>query len=366
VILKEVSVYQYRNLERAEFNPSSQITLLYGLNGQGKTNLLESIYLLGNARTFRTSKLCDLIKHGQTAAHVKGKIESCGIVSEISLQLEPAARRLSIDGKGIQRSAELHGKLAVVVFSPDDTAMIKLGPDTRRRYLDRTLYSGNQGFLKDYHDFYRTLKQRNQLLKKGLQPELPEWNEQFATTAVRIMAHRKLFCKQLNERIKVHYSNISGDREQVEISYKPDLEPDCPQHDKIMQIIKENQETDLRYGSTGRGPHRDDLSFLINGRPLKSFGSQGQQRSFVLALKMAELDSLQDMFGEPPVLLLDDMASELDQKRISNLMEFLKKREIQVIITTTDKAALDPVFLETSAIYRVENGTLTYEGNITR
>jgi DNA replication and repair protein RecF len=180
------------------------------------------------------------------------------------------------------------------------------------------------------------------------------------------MVHRKQFCAQLNDRIREHYSNIAGDKEQVEIRYRPDLELDHPEHSQVMQIIKENQETDLRYGSTGRGPHRDDLSFLINGRPLKSFGSQGQQRSFVLALKMAELDSLQDMFGEPPVLLLDDMASELDQKRISNLIEFLNKRGIQVIITTTDKAALAPAFLETSTVYRVESGTLTYEGNITR
>ena len=145
--------------------PSNRFNLLYGFNGQGKTNFLEAIYLLGNPRSFRNSKLQDFIRHGHTEAMVCGEVESCGIVSQIRLSLETAGRRVEIDQKGIKRASDLHGKLNAVVFSPDDTGMVKLGPEARRRYLDRAVYTGDIGYLQCWHDYHRILKQRNHLLK---------------------------------------------------------------------------------------------------------------------------------------------------------------------------------------------------------
>ena len=361
MLLQRLRLEQYRNIASAQFEPSRSLTILHGLNGQGKTNLLESIAMLGSGRAFRTSKVQDLIQHGSSASIVSGQVTAAGIQSKVILQLQGSTRRISIDAKPVQRAAELHGKLATVIFSPDDTAMVKLGPETRRRFLDRSLYSSNAGFLQDYHNYYRTLKQRNALLKSGRVDELGLWTEQLAQAGVRLMQHRQQYVNTLQDLLLHQYARISNQAEQVAVQYKPDVATDSP--DELLQVLMDQQEQDLRYRTTGRGPHRDDLLFLINGRPLKGFGSQGQQRSFVLALKLAEMDHLQQTFGEEPVLLLDDIASELDRERINNLLNYLRQREVQVLITTTDVTPFRAVLQQDSRLYRMEAGNLTYEGN---
>lgn len=359
--LKQLRLEQYRNIASALFEPGRNLSVLYGLNGQGKTNLLESISLLGTGRAFRTSRIQDLLQHGAERSIVSGQVQAAGIESRVLLQLQGNTRRISIDGKTVQRAAELHGKLATVIFSPDDTAMVKLGPETRRRFLDRSLYSSNAGFLLDYHSYYRTLKQRNALIKSGRLDELPLWTEQLAQAGIRLMHHRQQHLSRLQELLQRQYARISGRAEEVAVHYRPDVVTDTA--DRLLQVLLEQQELDLRYHTTTHGPHRDDLLFLINGRPLKEFGSQGQQRSFVLALKLAELDNLQQTFGEEPVLLLDDIASELDRERITNLLEYLRRREVQVLITTTDVTPFRAVLQQDSRLFRVEGGTLMYEGN---
>ena len=363
--LKQVWLDQYRNIQTTGIQPARHLTVLYGYNGQGKTNFLESVYLLGNARPFRSAKIPDLIFHGCKTAAVRGVVLTAGVESDISLQLEHASRRVMVDGKTIQRAADLHGKLAVVIFSPDDTAMVKLGPETRRRYLDRSLYASNAGFLQDYHNYYRILKQRNALLKTKQQEGLDLWTEQLATAGIKLMEHRQQYSERLNQLLQEKYQQIAGEREKVSVVYQPDVA--CSAEDNhreaLLNILHNQREQDLKYKSTGRGPHRDDLSFLIGGRPLKGFGSQGQQRSFVLALKMAELEHLQETFGEPPVLLLDDIASELDRERMMNLLNYVRQQEVQVLITTTDVTPFLPVLQQDSKLFRVEEGRLTYEGN---
>lgn len=323
------------------------------------------MYLLGNARSFRSAKVPDLIYHGCKAAAVRGLVQTAGVESNISLQLEHTTRRVTVDGKAIQRAADLHGKLVVVIFSPDDTAMVKLGPETRRRYLDRSLYASDAGFLQDYHNYYRILKQRNALLKTNQQEGLDLWTEQLAEAGSRLMDHRQRYTDRLNHLFQQKYQQIAGEQEKVTLVYQPDVP--CTAEDnrvETLQTVLNNQrEQDLRYKTTSRGPHRDDLAFLIGGRPLKGFGSQGQQRSFVLALKMAELDHLQETFGEMPVLLLDDIASELDRERMKNLLSYVRQREVQVLITTTDVTPFLPVLQQDSKLFRVEEGRLTYEGN---
>jgi DNA replication and repair protein RecF len=365
VFVKQVWLEQYRNIQTACIQPARHLTVLYGCNGQGKTNFLESVYLLGNARPFRSAKVPDLICHGSRTAAVRGSVVSAGVESDIFLRLEQNTRRITVDGKAIQRAADLHGKLAVVIFSPDDTAMVKLGPETRRRYLDRSLYASDAGFLQDYHSYYRILKQRNALLKTNQQEGLDLWTEQLAEAGSRLMDHRQRYAERLNHLLQQKYQQIAGEQEKVTLVYQPDVP--CTAEDnraEALQIVLNNQrEQDLRYKTTGRGPHRDDLTFLIGGRPLKGFGSQGQQRSFVLALKMAELDHLQETFGEMPVLLLDDIASELDRERMKNLLSYVRQREVQVLITTTDVTPFLPVLQQDSKLFLVEEGRLTYEGN---
>lgn len=364
MFLKELWLEQYRNIDKAYLEPGRNLTIFYGLNGQGKTNLLESIYLLGNARPFRSAKLPELILSGSNYSLIRGKIQSAQIESEITFQLEQTTRRVCIDGKTAHRAGDLHGKLAVVVFSPDDTAMVKLGPETRRRYLDRSLYVSNAGFLQDYHRYYRTLKHRNALLKSNNYEGLELWTEQLATAGVRLMEHRQEYTYKLNLLLQKYYRQIAGESEQVTIVYHADVPFRVGQErETLLKVLQLQQEHDLRYKTTGRGPHRDDLTFLIKERPLKSFGSQGQQRSFVLALKLAELNHLQNTFGEMPMLLLDDIASELDRQRMKNLLLFLRQQQVQVLITTTDITPFLPVLEQDSRIFRVEAGRLTYEGN---
>lgn len=361
--LQQLRVELYRNIASVRLEPSRTLTILYGNNGQGKTNLLEAIGMLGSGRAFRTSKIHDLIQHNAQSSIVAGQIQAAGMESRLILHLQGTTRRFSIDGKAVQRAAELHGKLATVLFSPDDTAMVKLGPETRRRFLDRSLYSSNTSFLHDYHTYYRTLKQRNALLKNNRQQELILWTEQLARAGARLMEHRAQYVLKLELLLQKQYARISNQAETVAVQYCPDVVTGADPAAELLQALHNQYEYDLRYKTTGCGPHRDDLQFLINGRPLKGFGSQGQQRSFVLALKLAELDHLQQTFGEEPILLLDDIASELDRERITNLLDYLRQREVQVLITTTDVTPFQAVLQQDSRLFRVDGGTLTYEGN---
>lgn len=350
----------------ARIKLGERFNLLYGLNGQGKTNLLEAIYLLGSPRSFRSARLPELIRHGERSAQIQGEVESGGVESRIRLTLEPAGRRVEIDGKGIQRASDLHGRLNAVVFSPDDTGMVRQGPEARRRYLDRAVYMGDIGYLHCWHGYHRILKQRNHLLKSADRSGLDTWTEQLAEAGAEVIERRQCYVALLDGILKRHYATISGDGETAGISYSPEGVQATAREAiraELLELFARHSRSDERYGATTAGPHRDDLTLCLDGRPLKAFGSQGQQKSFVLALKMAEMDNLQAIFGEPPLLLLDDMSSELDARRNRNLMDFLFNRDIQVFITTTERS---PALLGAAAqcaVFRVEDGNLTFEGN---
>jgi DNA replication and repair protein RecF len=364
--LKQLLVSSFRNIDMIRIKPGKHFNLLYGLNGQGKTNLLEAIYLLGNSRSFRNSRLPEFIRHGQTQTQVCGEVESGGTVSQIRLLLETGGRRVEIDQKGIKRASDLHGKLNTVVFSPDDTSMVKSGPEARRRYLDRVVYTGDIGYLHCWHDYHRILKQRNHLLKSSDKSGLDVWTEKLAEAGSEVIERRQHYVALLDTQLQRHYDTISGGGEKAGIIYQPEgiraIERDSIR-EELLQLFYRHGKSDERYGTTTAGPHRDDLIFCLDDRQLKSFGSQGQQKSFILALKMAEMENLQTIFGEPPLLLLDDMSSELDECRNNNLMNFLKTRDIQVFITTTQPSSALLATVAHCSVFRVENGNLTSEGN---
>jgi DNA replication and repair protein RecF len=365
--LKHLQVFNFRNMEIIRVEPGARFNLLYGCNGQGKTNLLEAIYLLGNPRSFRNSKLPEFIRHGQSQAMVSGNVESAGVASQIRLTLETGGRRVEIDNKGIKRASDLHGRLNSVVFSPDDTGMVKSGPEARRRYLDRAVYTGDIGYLHCWHDYHRVLKQRNHLLKSQDRSGLDVWTEKLAVAGAEVIERRQQYVALLDVQLQKNYATISGGSETAGIDYQPEGVKETERSaicESLLQLFARHSRSDERYGTTTAGPHRDDLSFTLNERNLKSFGSQGQQKSFVLALKMAEMENLQEIFGEPPLLLLDDMSSELDAQRNGNLMDYLTSRDIQVFITTTEPSAVIGSAALCS-VFRVENGNLTFEGNET-
>lgn len=364
--LCSLAVADFRNICSVHVEPGKSFNLLYGLNGHGKTNLLEAIYLLGSPRSFRTSRLSELVRHGEEHSQIFGTIESGGFESSLRLVIEAAGRKVEIDGKAVHKASELHGKLNAVVFSPYDTGMVRTGPESRRRYLDRAVYMGDVGYLHCWHSYQRILKQRNHLLKSSDRTGLDIWTEKLAETGAEVIERRLRFIAVLNEKLRKYYATIAGSEETSCISYQPEgVQSTCREQirEELLELFKRHQRSDERLGTSTSGPHRDDLIFLLDERPLKAFGSQGQQKSFVLALKMAEMDNLHDTFGEAPLLLLDDMSSELDARRNHNLMEFLTSRKIQVFITTTERS---PALLEAApncAVFHVEDGNLTFEGS---
>ena len=363
--LRSVAVADFRNVRSVHIEPGERFNLLHGLNGQGKTNLLEAIYLLGSPRSFRTSRLTELVRHGERQAQIQGTVESGGIENKLWLIIETAGRKMEIDGKAVHKASELHGKLNSVVFSPDDTGMVKMGPESRRRYLDRAVYMGDIGYLHSWHSYQRILKQRNNLLKSADRTGLDIWTEKLAETGAEVIERRLRFVAVLDGKLQKYYATIAGNCETSRLSYLPDGVQSTERElirEELLELFKRQQRADERYGTTTAGPHRDDLTFVLDNRPLKAFGSQGQQKSFVLALKMAEMDNLHETFGEAPLLLLDDMSSELDARRNHNLMEFLTTREIQVFITTTERSPALLAAAPHCAVFRVEDGNLTFEG----
>lgn len=363
--LLRLTVTNFRNISSLQIEPGKRFNLFYGLNGQGKTNLLEALFLLGNSRSFRNSRIPELIKHGEQTSHLNGTVTSSGIRSTINIALESAGRRVNVDGKCIQRASELHGRLNAVIFSSDDTVMVKMGPEARRRYLDRAVYTGDIAYLHCWHDYQRILRQRNHLLKSPDKSGLDVWTDKLAEAGAEVIERRLRFVGILDNKLRRYYAAISDGRETSGISYHPDGVQSTERElirRELLELFRRHERSDERYGTTTAGPHRDDLTLLLDGRPLKSYGSQGQQKSFVLALKMAEMDNLHDIFGESPLLLLDDMSSELDARRNRNLMEFLIARDIQVFVTTTERS---PALLDGAsqcAVFHVEDGNLTFEG----
>jgi DNA replication and repair protein RecF len=256
--------------------------------------------------------------------------------------------------------------LNAVVFSPDDTGMVRLGPDYRRRYLDRAVYMGDIGYLHCWHGYHRILKQRNYLLKSADRSGLETWTEKLAEAGAEVIERRRSFTARLDQALQRHYAIISGSGETAGITYQPEGIQATGREairGQLLELFERHARNDERYATTTAGPHRDDLKLFLNERPLRAFGSQGQQKSFVLALKMAEMDNLQGIFNEPPVLLLDDMSSELDSERNRNLMEFLISRDIQVFITTTERSSALIGATAHCAVFRMEGGNLTHEGN---
>jgi len=279
--LKQINITKFRNFESISIKPGEYFNLLYGLNGQGKTNLIEAIYILGNSRSFRYSKIPDLIKHGESFAMIQGSIHTSGIDSRIKLMLENSGRRVELDGKPVQKVSDLHGKLTTVVFSPDDTGMVKFGPEMRRRYMDRAVYVGDIGYLHCWHDYHRVLRQRNTLLKQADKTGLDIWTEKLAESGAEVISRRKLYINKLNVLLENHYSTISGSAEKAGITYSPQgvhaAESDRIRSD-LMELFSKYERSDEKFGTTTAGPHRDDLVFHLDGRPLKSLGSQGHKK----------------------------------------------------------------------------------------
>ncbi len=355
--VKKISLKNYRNIERLELELKNGVNIFYGSNAQGKTNLLESIYIGATGRSHRTHKDKELIKFDKEEAHIRLDIQNDKISDRIDIHLKKDSKKgIAINNIAINKLGELFGYLNVVIFSPEDLSLIKQGPQERRKFIDMELCQINNIYYYNLSQYYKVLKQRNSLLKKILKdPSLKDtlfvWDNQLIEFGIKIIQARELFIKKLNNISKKIHMEITSNKENLEIKYKPNV-----LISEFKEKLEKSIDKDILYTTTSYGPHKDDILFFINNINVRDFGSQGQQRTASLSTKLAEINLIEDEKAVLPVLLLDDVLSELDKDRQKFLIKNIKK--LQVIITCTGVEDVLKNLDEEYNIFKVSDGNI--------
>jgi len=354
--LRELKLQGFRNLQDLLVEPSTGFNVIWGDNAQGKTNLLEAIYLLGQLKSFRSNRRETLIKIGRDEARLSAGICMSGVFHRFELTLTREGQSAVIDGKRVVNAAEMLGRLKTVLFTAEEISLVRGNPVGRRSLLDRAVFQTNSGFLKIARDFQRCLKQRNRLLKLAAEDEqLRSWSLRLAESGARLRQARQDFLQRLRPRLQDCYRTICGGKEEVDLGFS---ERTGLTTDDLLAELHRTAARERQYQQTLAGPHRDDLQFRIDGRPLKSYGSQGQQRSFLLAFKTAQVLDLEEKIGQSPVLLLDDLNSELDDFRRNAFFDFLLAHRGQVFLTTTDINSLRERDLNPIRCFEIKAGKI--------
>lgn len=341
--ISEIFFRDWRNLVDVHLKLDAATNIFLGHNAQGKTNILEAINFASLLRS-RASKESELIRWGKNTALLRIKFFKAGVAHVLAIEISAARRRrMFLDANPI-RPRELLGKLNSVLFSPEDLFMFKGSPSTRRKFLDAQISQAVPIYFLDLSKYTRLIELRNALLKKirdgsAFETELDLWDEQLAITAEKIISRRFAAVDKLNTLANDMQKKISAQAENLSVVYQiPGLNSHEDLAENFLRILRSRRSKDVKNGSTSFGPHLDDLKFFVNGHELKLFGSQGQLRTAALALKLSELKFIKIETGEYPLLLLDDVMSELDAVRRELLLEFLRREQIQTLITATDRA----------------------------
>jgi DNA replication and repair protein RecF len=334
MILKALELNNFRNYKNLHIEFDAGTNILYGNNAQGKTNILESIYISGTTKSHKGSKDKEIIKFGCEESHIKTTVDKDGLEYQIDIHMRKnRSKGIAINKIPIKRASELFGILNIVFFSPEDLNIIKNGPSERRRFLDLELCQLDKIYLYELTKYHKILNQRNKLLKDimyrpGLLDTLSVWDEQLMESGTVIIDLRDRFVNQLKNIVLEIHKNISGKKESLILQYEPDTKKE-----DFRERLNICRERDLKLGQTTVGPHRDDLSFTINGMDIRKFGSQGQQRTSALSLKLSEIELVKSSVDQVPILLLDDVLSELDSNRQNFLLNSI--HNIQTLITCT-------------------------------
>lgn len=362
MIIKSIELADYRNYDFLTLTFDKGTNILYGDNAQGKTNILEAIYVSATTKSHRGSKDKEIINFEKEEAHIRTYVEKEGIETRVDMHLRKnKSKGIAIDGQKIKRAADLLGLCSVVFFSPEDLGIIKNGPSERRRFMDMELCQLDGFYLYNLNHYNKIVNQRNKLLKDMyLNPQLKDtlhiWDMQLVSFGSKIIERRRLFVEQLNEIIYEIHKKLSGGREELFIEYEPDTE--IEEFEKKLQL---SQERDIRAKMTSVGPHRDDFSFLAGKVDIRKYGSQGQQRTAALSLKLSEIELVKKMTKDTPVLLLDDVLSELDSSRQNYLLNSIG--EIQTIITCTGLEEFINNRFEIDRVFKVAEGSVVCMSN---
>ena len=354
--LKEIELINFRNYEKADIKFNKNKNLIIGENAQGKTNLVEAAYLCAFSRSFRTSNATEFVKFGKDYAIIRIKSISDDIERVIDFTiLKNGKKMVKIDGKPIKKTADLLNNIVVVIFSPEDIGIIKDSPDKRRIFIDKELCQIRTGYYECLKNYKEALKNKNILLKNkeisDIDGLLDVYDEQIVKYGSQIIDYRSAFIDMLADRSWEIQNKISNGKEKLEIKYKPSSEKIY-----LRDRIKEARKKDKIRGYASVGPHRDDIEFYINDKDAHKYASQGQQRTVALSLKLAEVKLTKEIIGENPILILDDVLSELDLDRQNYLMEAIN--DIQLLMTATE--VNDEVLekLKEKTIYCVHSGEI--------
>lgn len=360
MIIKRLELKDYRNYESLDLSFDKGTNILYGDNAQGKTNILEAIYVVATTKSHKGSKDREIINFYEEEAHIRTYLEKEGVETRVDMHLRKSkSKGIAIDGQKIKKAADLLGLCNVVFFSPEDLSIIKNGPSERRRFVDMELCQLDSFYLYNLNHYNKIVNQRNKLLKDMyMNPELKDtlaiWDSQLVSFGSKIIERRKLFADQLNEIIYDIHKKLSGGKEDISISYEPDVSIE-----DFEKKLRFNQDRDIKLKQTSVGPHRDDFAFLNGEIDIRRFGSQGQQRTAALSLKLSEIELVKRISKDTPILLLDDVLSELDSNRQNYLLNSIG--DIQTIITCTGLEDFVNNRFEINKIYKVTNGVVTSE-----
>ena len=356
MVIKSLKLKNYRNYDLLDLNFDPNTNILYGDNAQGKTNILEALYLSGTTKSHRGTKDRDIIQFGYDESHIETIIEKRGICFQIDMHLKKnSPKGIAIDKIPIRRASELFGIVYFVFFSPEDLNIIKEGPAGRRRFIDLELSQLDKIYLSNLSNYNRIINQRNSLLKalygqKNLIETLDIWDMQLAAYGTKVLERRKEFIKEVNEIISDIHFKLTGGKERISISYEA-----SNGNMSLEDSLKKYRERDIRMKSTTVGPHRDDICFTADsGLDVRKFGSQGQQRTAALSLKMSEIELVKKVIKDTPVLLLDDVLSELDKHRQNYLLDSI--HDIQTIITCTGLDEFVNHRFSINKIFHIKNG----------
>ena len=346
MIVRDIRVRGWRNLAEESLAPCQRVTVLFGRNGQGKSNLLEEVYYDITFRSFRTSSIGDLIGWGGEKAEVEAGITLRGLDRTLRVEIGVGKRRATLDGKMVRRDSESLQGAGVVIFGPEDLRLPKAAAAERRRAIDRAVFAVRRTYFREAIDFDKALKARNGLLRRGgfSRDLLESYDETLARTGARMVVRRRDLVRELAPIVASVFAEIHGDL-LARIRYRSHALVEAAEDEREIEValragLEAERGNDQRKGFTGFGPQTDDLEMLLGDRPAREHGSQGQIRSLVLSLKIAELRHSEARNGETPVLLLDDVASELDQERRTRLFETISAMACQTLITVTEREHL--------------------------
>ncbi len=357
MIIKSIELENFRNYESLNIYFDDNTTILFGDNAQGKTNILEAAYISGTTKSHKGSRDKEIIKFDKNESHIKTLVHKNGRDYQIDIHLRKnKSKGIAINRVPIKKATDLFGLINIIFFSPEDLNIIKNGPSERRKFMDAELCQIDKIYLSDLTNYNKALNQRNALLKEIIyKPELKDtlslWDEQLINYGKKIITRRQQFINDINIIVKDIHSKITGNKENIDVTYDPNIEDIF-----FLDELVKNKEKDMRFCQTSVGPHRDDIKITVDGIDIRKFGSQGQQRTCALSLKLSEIKLVENTINDKPILLLDDVLSELDKNRQGYLLDNLI--DTQTIITCTGIDEFVKNRFKLNTVYNVKNGSI--------